>query len=112
MIREKHAPEDVEGRFLSVEERFGSLYVWGHDFTPDYSNQYLKALDWLGLADEVTVILSCGFRCELEELTNLSLLFGLLVLLFFSLSSSCICPASLHDARKCSTSGLVNKPLS
>jgi len=57
VVREKRAPEDVEGRFLSAEERFGSLYIWGHDFTPDYSNQYLKALDWLGLADEVTVIL-------------------------------------------------------
>ena len=56
VVREKAVPDDVEGRYLSGEERFMSLYIWGHDFTPDYSNQYLKALDWLGLADEVRTI--------------------------------------------------------
>lgn len=53
VVREKKTPEDMEGRYLAGEEKFTSAYLWGHDFTLDFSSPHLKALEWVTLADEV-----------------------------------------------------------
>lgn len=59
-MREKQAPEDVEGRYLAAGERFESVYFWGHDFTLDFSSPHLKALEWVTLADEVCALSFLG----------------------------------------------------